>query len=137
MADLKATIAELRGHEACNGKVGSVGYCLGGKMAYLMAARTDADCNVAYYGVGLNELLDEAANITKPTVLHVASKDQFVPPEAQAAVAAGLEGHPQVTIYVYEGNDHAFARPGGEHYDETAANLANDRSLACFRENLT
>ncbi len=137
VADLKATIAHLRGHEACNGKVGSVGYCLGGKMAYLMAARTDADCNVAYYGVGLNELLDEAANITKPTVLHVASKDQFVPPEAQAAVAAGLEGHPQVTIYVYEGNDHAFARPGGEHYDEQAATLANDRSLACFRENLT
>ena len=135
--DLKATIANLRGHDACNGRVGSVGYCLGGKMAYLMAARTDADCNVAYYGVGLNELLGEAANITKPTVLHVASEDQFVPPEAQAAVAAGLEGHPQLTIHVYEGNDHAFARPGGEHYDETAAALANDRSLACFRENLT
>ncbi len=135
--DLKATLAQLRGHEACNGKVGSVGYCLGGKLAYLMATRSDADCNVAYYGVGLDELLDEAGDIAAPLLLHLASKDQFVPAEAQQKIQAGLSGNPNVTLHVYEGQDHAFARPGGDHYDAAAAELANRRSLEHLKGNLS
>lgn len=137
VGDMKTTLAALRQHEACNGKAGSVGYCLGGKLAFLMATRSDADCNVSYYGVGLDELLGEAKNITKPTLLHMASKDQFVPPEAQARIKAGLKGHPKVTLHVYEGQDHAFARIGGEHYDQAAADLANQRSLTFFKEHLS
>jgi carboxymethylenebutenolidase len=135
--DLKATLAHLRGHEACNGKVGSVGYCLGGKLAYLMATRSDADCNVAYYGVGLDELLGEAANIAASLLLHLASKDQFVPPAAQAKIKAGLSGNPNVTLHVYEGQDHAFARLGGDHYDQAAAELANSRSIELLKGNLS
>jgi len=132
--DLKATLAHLRGRAECTGKVGSIGYCLGGKLAFLMATRSDADCNVSYYGVGLDELLDDADNITKPLMLHIASKDQFVPPEAQAAIKAGLAGHPQVVMHVHEGQDHAFARPGGEHYHQEAAEFANGCSLAHLKE---
>ncbi|MCG8359794.1 MAG: dienelactone hydrolase family protein [Kiloniellales bacterium] len=135
--DMKATLAQLRGHGACNGKAGSVGYCLGGKIAYLMATRSDADANISYYGVGLDELLGEAAQITRPLMLHVASKDQFVPPEAQDKIKAGLAGHAQVTLHVYDGQDHAFAREGGEHYDKSAAELANGRSLDFFAEHLS
>ncbi len=135
--DLKATLAHLRGHEACTGKAGSIGYCLGGKLAYLMAARSDADGNVSYYGVGLDELLGEAANITKPLLLHMASKDQFVPPDAQEKIKAGLAGHARVTLHVYEGRDHAFARVGGEHYDRAAAELANRRSLDLLKGSLS
>jgi carboxymethylenebutenolidase len=134
--DLKASLAALRDHDATNGKAGTVGYCLGGKMAFLMATRSDADCNVSYYGVGLDELLGEAENITKPTLLHIASEDQFVPKEAQQKIKAALSGHPQVTLHVYEGQDHAFARKGGAHYDAEAAKLANERSAACFKQNL-
>lgn len=134
--DMAATLAALRGHEAGSGKVGSVGYCLGGKIAYLTATRTDADCSVSYYGVGLEGLLAEAASITRPLMLHIASKDQFVPPEVQAQIKSGLSGHAQVTMHVYEGQDHAFARQGGEHYDAAAAQSANDRSLAFFKEHL-
>ena len=132
--DLKATLAALRGHEATTGKVGSVGYCLGGKMAFLMATRSD--CNVSYYGVGLDELLGEAGNISKPLLMHVASEDQFVPKEAQEKIKAGLSGNPHVSLHVYEGNDHAFAREGGAHYDADAATLANQRSADFFKENL-
>ncbi len=135
--DLKATLAQLRGHEACSGKAGSIGYCLGGKLAYLMAARSDADCSVGYYGVGLDELLGEAGNITKPLLMHVASKDQFVPAEAQEKIKAGLAGHAQVTLHVYEGQDHAFARVGGEHYDKAAADLANGRSIELLKGSLS
>jgi carboxymethylenebutenolidase len=134
--DLKDALAALRGHEACTGKAGTVGYCLGGKLAYLMAARSDGDCSVGYYGVGLDELLGEAGKITAPLLLHVASEDQFFPAEAQERLQAGLAGHPQVTIQVYQGNDHAFARIGGEHYDANAAQLANARTLAHFKETL-
>ena len=135
--DLIVTLAQLRGHEACNGKVGSVGYCLGGKLAYLMAARSDADCNVSYYGVGLDELLEEAPQIARPILLHVAAKDQFVPPEAQQKIQSGLAGHPQVTLHVYEEQDHAFAREGGAHYDAAAAQLANARTADFFKEHLS
>ncbi len=134
--DLKATLAALRGHEATTGKVGSVGYCLGGKMAFLMATRSDADCNVSYYGVGLDELLGEAGSIAHPLLMHVASEDQFVPKEAQEKIKAGLSGNPHVSLHVYEGNDHAFAREGGAHYDAGAATLANQRSADFFKENL-
>jgi carboxymethylenebutenolidase len=134
--DLKTTLAHLRGRPECSGKVGSIGYCLGGKLAFLMATRTDADCNVSYYGVGLDELLGEAGNITKPLLMHVASQDQFVPPEAQEKIKTGLAGHSQVALHVYEGRDHAFARVGGEHYDAAAAELANGRSLAHLQASL-
>jgi carboxymethylenebutenolidase len=137
IGDMKTSLAALRLREGCNGKAGSVGYCLGGKLAYLMATRSDADCNVAYYGVGLDSLLGEAKNISKPTMLHMASKDQFVPPEAQAKIKAGLKDHPKVTLHVYEGQDHAFARIAGEHYDQAAADLANQRSLTFFKEYLS
>jgi len=134
--DLKATLAYLRGHDACSGKVGSVGYCLGGKLAYLMATRSDADCNVGYYGVGIENALDESSNIKSPLMLHVAEKDQFCPPEAQAKIHGGLDGHANVTIHDYAGMDHAFARIGGEHYDKGAADQANGRTAAFFRQHL-
>jgi len=88
--DLRDTLAHLRGHKACTGSVGSIGYCLGGKLAYLMAARTDTDCSVGYYGVGLDEHLDEAKSIHNPLLLHVAGKDQFVPKAAREKIVSAL-----------------------------------------------
>ncbi len=134
--DLQAGLSHLRQHEACNGRVGSVGYCLGGKLAYLMATRSDVDSSVSYYGVGLDELLEEAGNISQPLLLHVASEDKFVPKAAQDKIKAGLAGHAKIDLHVYEGNDHAFARTGGEHYDAAAAQLANQRTLDFFKETL-
>jgi carboxymethylenebutenolidase len=134
--DLKATLQHLRSHSDCNGKVGSVGYCLGGKMAFLMATRSDADCNVSYYGVGLDQLADEVPNITRPLMMHMATKDQFCPPETQEVVKKAVSPNANVTLHIYEGNDHAFAREGGEHYDPEAAGLANERTMAFLKANL-
>ena len=134
--DIRATLSALRQHESTNGKAGSVGYCLGGKLAYLMACRSDADANIAYYGVGLDELLDEARNISKPLLLHIATEDQFVSKEAQAKIHQALDPNSLITLHDYEGNDHAFARQGGEHYDSQATELANRRSLDFFKQHL-
>jgi carboxymethylenebutenolidase len=134
--DLKATLAYLRGLPGCSGKIGDIGYCLGGKLAYLMATRSDSDCSVGYYGVGIDAALGEAGKIKKPLLLHIAEKDAFCPPEAQAKIKSGLSGNPKVTLYSYPGEDHAFARVGGEHYDKAAADLANKRSAEFLKTNL-
>ena len=134
--DIQAAIAAARTHQGCSGKVGSIGYCLGGKMAYLASTRTDTDASVGYYGVQIDQILDEASKISKPLMLHIATEDQFVPKESQQAMIDGLKDNPQVTLHVYEGNDHAFARVGGEHYDAEAAKRANDRSIEFLKSHL-
>ncbi len=129
VTDIQSTINTLRSHPACNGKAGLIGYCLGGKMAYMAACGTDIDAAVGYYGVGIQDMLAEAENISNPLMLHIAGKDAFVPPEAQAAIETALGKHPQITLHVYADDDHAFAREGGEHYAAASAATANDRTL--------
>jgi len=131
--DLKQSLKALREHPACTGKAGTVGYCLGGKLAFLMATRSNADCNVSYYGVGLADLVDEVGNIAAPLMLHVAEEDGFVPKDQQATVAAAVAGNPNVTLHAYPGRDHAFARVGGAHYHPADADTANARTAALFK----
>jgi len=136
VADIAETIAAIRHHPASTGKVGAVGYCLGGKLAFLTATRTDIDAAVGYYGVGLNELVEEATVITKPLLLHIAGKDEFGPLEVQQQVHAGLDGNRLVTLYDYPLEDHAFARIGGQHYNKEAADLANTRTRGFLTQHL-
>jgi len=135
--DLLATLAHLRGLEGCSGKVGAVGYCLGGKLAFLMATRADTDANVGYYGVGIEAALGEAAKIKMPLMLHIAAADEYCPRPSQRKIAEGLGKLPTVTLHTYEKMDHAFARVGGQHYDAAAAKLANDRTAEFFKRHLS
>lgn len=136
--DIQSSIAYLRHSVAgCTGKVGAVGYCLGGLMAYLTAARTDSDASVGYYGVNIQDKLGEAARIRKPLMLHIAGKDEYVPPEAQKKIVEGLKDNPLVTTHSYPEMNHAFARPGGDHYDKACADLANGRTATFFRQHLS
>jgi carboxymethylenebutenolidase len=136
VVDIQASINHLRKVAGVTGKVGTVGYCLGGRLAYLSAARTDTDASVGYYGVYIQAGLDEAKNIKKPLLLHIAGKDQFTPPDAQKQIIDGLKGNLLVTIHVYPEMDHAFAREGGQHYDKANADLANTRTDTFFRQHL-
>lgn len=133
--DIQAAITYLREAEGA-AKVGCVGYCLGGRLAFMTAARTDIDASVGYYGVGIDGLLDEAAAIAHPVMLHIPTADGFVPPEAQAAMHAGLDDHPKVTLHDYPGLDHGFATEVGKRRDEAAATLADSRTSAFFAETL-
>lgn len=133
--DIQATITSLRNNPACNGKVGVLGFCLGGRLAYMAALGTDADVAVSYYGVGIETMLDQAGDIKIPMLLHIAEEDGFVPPEAQAAIKSGLTAD-NFDVHIYPGVDHGFARFTGMHYDEAAANLANDRSLTLLNSSL-
>ena len=137
VADVQAAITHLRGLKGVTGKVGTLGYCLGGRLAYLSATRTDVDAAVGYYGIGIEGLLDETAKIKKPLVLHIAEGDDYVPPPAQQQIKDALKGNPLATIYSYPAMGHAFARVGGKHYDKPNADLANVRSQTFFRQHLS
>nr|WP_322715025.1 dienelactone hydrolase family protein [Nostoc sp. ChiSLP03a]MDZ8216318.1 dienelactone hydrolase family protein [Nostoc sp. ChiSLP03a] len=114
--DLKASLSFLRQHPSSTGKVGSVGFCLGGKLAYFMATRSDADANVSYYGVDIDKNLAEATNIQKPLILHMGTNDEYVSPDAQATIQQGLKDNPLITIYRYEGVKHGFSRINSSAY---------------------
>ena len=133
LEDISATIAWMRaqGHP----KIGAVGYCLGGLLAYLTATRTDADATVSYYGVGIDNYLGEAGKARKPALLHVAEEDGFVSKDSQAKMKAGLTA-PNFQLYWYPGRDHAFARDGGKNYDAADAKKANTRTLGWFEKYL-
>lgn len=132
--DIAATIAHARAEGAQ--KVGAAGFCLGGLLAYLTACRTDCDASVGYYGVGIQDRVGEGGKITKPLLLHIAGKDQFVPPEAQKTILDGLRSNRNVEMHLYPERDHAFARVGGAHYHSEDAETANNRTMAFFGKHL-
>jgi carboxymethylenebutenolidase len=135
VADIEATIRHAR-KELGVPKVGAVGYCLGGRLAYMVAARTDADASVGYYAVGIDNLLREKHAIAHPLLLHIAGDDHFVPPAVQQAMHEGLDDHPKVTLHDYPGEDHGFATEMGQRRSEAAAELADSRTAAFFAEHL-
>lgn len=128
IADLKATLAAARRLPGCNGKAGTMGYCLGGRLAFMMAEQSDADVNISYYGVGLDGLLADLPKVTKPLIVHIAEKDEYFPPEAQAKLLAAAPSNPNVRCHVYPGAGHAFARVNGIHWHGRSAWIANGRS---------
>jgi len=136
IADIEASIRAVRSELGDNAKVGVVGYCLGGRLAFMTAARTDVDASVGYYGVGIDGLLGEKHAIAHPVLLHVPEEDHFVDKAAQAAMHAGLDDHPKVTIYDYAGEDHGFATEFGERRSDASAKLADERTAKFFAENL-
>jgi carboxymethylenebutenolidase len=133
--DIEAVIHWIR-REAGVAKVGLVGFCMGGRVAYMAAARTDIDASVGYYGVMIDQMLTEKHAIAKPLMLHIPTADHFVGPDAQKAIHEGLDEHPRVTLHDYEGLDHGFAAEIGSRRDEAGATLADERTQAFFAQHL-
>lgn len=137
--DIEAVIHAIRGGLAGQApveKVGCVGYCLGGRLAYMAATRTDISASVGYYGVMIDQMLSEAHSIAKPLMLHIPTADHFVGPDAQAEIHEELDNHPKVTLHDYIGLDHGFATEIGDRRDNAGAELADSRTAAFFAEHL-
>ncbi|GEO40660.1 hypothetical protein SAE02_48080 [Skermanella aerolata] len=136
--DILATVAAARalpevtgpdGHKA----VGVVGFCLGGRLAYLTAARGDVDAAVGYYGGGIDKLLDEASNLGCPLTLHFGADDRISQPEVIDKIRQAFAGRRDVEVFVYPGAGHAFNRPG-HSYNKSAAMMAHSRTISVFRK---
>jgi len=117
-------------------KVGVVGFCAGGSVAYLAATRTDADASVGYYGRQIVDHLGEAHAIARPLLLHYGETDPSIPAEIRNKVRSALGGNPRVTIHDYAGAGHGFAATSGKRRNEEAAVLADKRTEDFFAEYL-
>ncbi|EOR08025.1 dienelactone hydrolase family protein [Acinetobacter tandoii] len=135
--DIQDSLTYLQTRPECDMStgLGVVGYCLGGKLAYLAACRLpEVACAVGYYGVGLENVLDELANLKGRLVLHIAELDQFTPPDARQAILQAASQYSNVKAYVYEDVDHAFARPKSEHYHKPSARFAHERTVTALHD---
>ncbi len=111
-------------------KCGVIGYCLGGSMAWLAAARLDPDAAVAYYGGRIAQFAQE--NPRCPVMLHFGTQDKHIPREDINRVQAA---HPDVQIFWYEA-DHGFNCNDRASYNATAAKQARERSLEFLKKHL-
>lgn len=118
------------------GKVGLVGFCMGGRIAYLSACRTDIDASVGYYGARIDQSLGESHGIAKPLLLHFAERDHFIPPEALAAIKFSLEGNSHVTMTTYPNVDHGFADTFGKRRADAEAQQADALTRDFFAQHL-
>ncbi|HJQ17985.1 MAG TPA: dienelactone hydrolase family protein [Allosphingosinicella sp.] len=134
--DIEASVRAARAKMGGSGKVGCVGYCLGGRLAFMTAARTDVDASIGYYGVMIDQLLNEKHAIARPLMLHIAGADDLVLPEAQKAMHEGLDDHPKVVLHDYPGEGHGFAAEMGKRRSEQAAQLADKRTEEFFAKHL-
>ena len=132
--DIQATINSMRHLKAFVGdKVGAVGFCLGGTLAYLAACRTDVDVAISYYGSDIVKYLPEVHKITCPLMIHMPKLDTSCNEDAQVAILGALSAHETTEIYVYPDAVHAFARTGSGSYHKPSAMLAHQRSIAVLR----
>jgi carboxymethylenebutenolidase len=135
VADIEATIRAARSRVS-GGKVGVVGYCFGGRLAYLAATRTDSDASVGYYGGGIDTLLGESHAIARPLLLHFAGEDSHITPDKLVTIHAALDPNRHVTIHEYPGAGHGFATEFGKRRHDAAAEQADARTADFFREHL-
>ena len=132
MADIEATARHVRGTAGFRGKVAVAGLCLGGKLAYLAAARSDVDAAVGYYGVGIEKYLATDAP-KRPLQLHFGDRDQYAPVEAQRQIAGAIAGRRDAEMYTYPGADHGFYTRGAPE----DINLARERTNAFLQRVLS
>ncbi len=136
LADIDLALRTLKARPECTGKIGVVGFCLGGRLAFLSAARLPIDVAVCFYGVGIERHLDEAAKITCPIVLHFGALDDLNPPATVDKIRAAIAGRANASIYVYPDVGHAFYTPGRSGYHKVAAGMAHSPTIAVLRQTL-
>jgi carboxymethylenebutenolidase len=135
--DIKDTVDAVRNLPECDGKVAVLGYCLGALMAFLTAVRyRGVDAAVAYHGGDTEKYLGEVGGLCAPLLMHLAEEDEFISKAAQAEIKAALATKSNTTVYSYPGQNHAFSRHNGAHYNAAAAALANERTSEFLQQQL-
>jgi carboxymethylenebutenolidase len=114
-----------------------LGYCLGALMVFMTAVRNDGiDAAVWYHGADTEKYLGEVDGLHAPILMHVAEEDEFISKAAQAEIKAALARKPNATVYSYQGQNHAFSRHNGAHYNAASAHLANRRTSEFLHQHL-
>jgi len=134
--DCRTAVQWFRASPHCNGKIAAIGYCMGGRIAFLAAARAGANAAVGLYALGIAKHLDEVRNMAVPLQLHYGLSDEHIPRSEIDAVAAAAAGNPNVEVQLYPDAGHGFfnrARAPGDVKAVENANAHIDRFLGSFR----
>ena len=134
--DVKDTVNTVAKLPECTGRAAVLGYCLGALMTFLTAVRYGVDAAVAYHGGDTEKYLGEIDGLNAPLLMHLAEEDEFISKPAQAEIKTALDRKPNATVYSYPGQNHAFSRHNGAHYNAAAATLANTRTSEFLREQM-
>jgi carboxymethylenebutenolidase len=134
--DIVATLNTARTLPGATGKVGVMGFCLGGLMTFLTTARSDVDAAVCYYGGETDKYLSEVPNVKAPLIMHIGEEDEYISKDATKAIKEATRENAQIEVFTYPGCSHAFARHRGTKYDGAAATLANGRTASFFAKHL-
>lgn len=129
VADLGAAVRAMKARKEVTGPVAAVGYCVGGRLAYLMAAQGMIDAAVAYYGGGIQNLLDRADKIDAPILFHFGDQDGSIPMDAVNRIQTRFAGKPNAELHVYPGAGHGFNCTDRASYDQRASALALGRTM--------
>jgi carboxymethylenebutenolidase len=135
--DMASAISTLKQRPEYAGKVGVVGYCLGGTVAYRLATHDLVDCAVGYYGGGIEQALDEAGSLHCPLMLHFGAKDSHIPLTSVDKIRQSLQDKGHVEIYVYNDADHGFNCDQRASYDRKSAMLAYGRTMVLLQKTLS
>ena len=130
LADIQAAVAYLRQQPGIH-KVGVVGYCWGGTLAWLSNTRLHVDATVSYYGGGIQNYITEKS--TRPAIFHFGLLDTHIP---QTVAEQVRREHPGYAVYTYEGAGHGFNCDARDSYNKEASALARQRTLAHFEKYL-
>ena len=139
--DIRAAHAHLEGMPECTGKIGAVGFCLGGALAFAAATQSRVngrgiDAAVCYYGSAISDMLNQVEGLECPSMYHYGSSDAFITPEKIDEVEAALQGCPGVEFHRYAAG-HAFSNwDAPSMYNEAAAEEAWTRTLGFFARHL-
>jgi carboxymethylenebutenolidase len=137
IADVKRVIQYLKEQKIASNKVGCLGFTIGGAIAFSMAVENMVDCAVCYYPIGVSERLDEFAKIKKPTILHLAGSDKFIPANVFCRMRDQSCRNPLINVFIYPGVGHGFMREGGPAFNVEAYELAKDRTITFLKKHLT
>jgi carboxymethylenebutenolidase len=137
VSDTRTAVEQFRSAAGCSGKVGVVGFCLGGTLTWIAAARTGADACVSYYGTRIPQYIDVASRISRPLMMHLGEADHFTPPEVIAQIENATKDNPLVERFVYPGAGHAFCNPAQSGFNPVAAELAHRRTTDFFNKHLS
>ncbi|HEY3059905.1 MAG TPA: dienelactone hydrolase family protein [Chloroflexota bacterium] len=134
--DAAATLEHLRKMPATSGKAGALGFCMGGRLAYMLAAASNPDAVVSYYGSGIASQLQDAPRIAAPIVFHFGAADQYLPLEEAHRIRDAFSNHPGTEVHVHEGAGHAFDNPSPMFHHAAAARDAWPQTAAFLKRHL-
>jgi carboxymethylenebutenolidase len=123
--DARTAVEWLRGQTFCSGMIAAIGFCMGGRTAFLAAMHAGVDAAISLYALGIAKHLDEVRTVGVPVQLHYGLNDEHIPKSEMDAVAEAAKGNRAVEVHFYPGAEHGFFTKGRAAWHPEAVAVAS------------